>query len=129
MILHGMGSGPPAPSSGAAHDIFNWVPHVVLAIRHSVTITPLMQVLLALGYYATGSDCLVIGDTLGVSKDATTRVVHRVSKALCAMGLLGRGLVLFSTSEAKGVSTMLMSHINTELPICFFPTQYAAITF
>ena len=57
-----------------------------------------------------------------MSKDATTRVVYRVSKALCAMGLLGRGLVLFPTSDAKGVSTMLLSHINTELPSCFSHT-------
>ena len=70
-----------------------------------------MRVLLALGYFAIGSYCLVIGDTLGVSKDATTRVVHRVSKALCAMGVFGRGLVLFPTSDVKGYST-----INTELP-------------
>ena len=64
---------------------------------------PLMQVLLALEYYATGCYCLVIGDTFGVSKDATTRVENRVSKAVCVMGLLGRGLVLFPTSDAKGV--------------------------
>ena len=131
VILLGMGSGPPAPFSGAARGNVKGVrPYNVLATRHSMSLTPLMQVLLALGYYATGSDFLVIGDTPGVSKDATTRVVFRVSKALCAMGLLGRGLVSFSTSDAKGVSTyMLLSHINTELPICFSPTLYAAITF
>ena len=39
-------------------------------------------------------------------------MVYRVSKALCAMDLLGRGLVLFQTSDAKGVSTMLLSHIK-----------------
>ena len=33
-----------------------------------------------------GSYCLVIGDTLGVSKNAMSRVVHLVSKAFCAMG-------------------------------------------
>ena len=49
-----------------------------------------MQVLLAPMYYATGSYCLVIGDTLGVSEGASTRAVY--SKALCAIGLLGRGL-------------------------------------
>ena len=99
VILQGVGSGPPATTSGAAHGIVNWVrPHIVLATRQSMTLSSLMQVLLALGYYATGSFCLVIGDTLGVSKDARTRVVHRVSKALRAMGLFGRGLVLFPTS-------------------------------
>ena len=73
-----------------------------------------MQVLLALGYYATVSYCLMIAesDTLGVSKDATTGVVYHVSKALCAMRLLGRGLVLFPTPDAKGVYTMWLSHIK-----------------
>ena len=80
---------------------------------------PLMQYLLALGYYATGFYCLVIRDTFGVSKDATTRVENRVSKALCLMGLLGRGLVLFPTSDAKGVSTMLLSHIKYRITNIF----------
>ena len=56
--------------------------------------------MLALGYYATEAYFLVIGDTLGVSKDETTRAVYRVSKALCAMV---RGLLLFPTSDLKGV--------------------------
>ena len=63
VILQGMGSGPPAPSSGVALGIINWVrPHIVLVTM----VTPLMQVLLALVYYATGSYCLVIGDALGI---------------------------------------------------------------
>ena len=93
-----------------------------------MTLTPLMQVLLAPGYYATASYCLVIGDTLGVSKDATTRVENRVSKAFYAMRLLGRGLVLLPTSDAKGVSTMLLSHIKHRIIHMLFPTLYAAIT-
>ena len=80
-----------------------------------------MQVLLTLGYYATRSYCLVIGDSLVVSKDVTTRVVFRVSKALCAMGLLGRGLVLFPTSDAKGVSAMLLAHIKYQITHMIIP--------
>ena len=76
-----------------------------------------MQVLLALGYYVTGSYCLVIQ----LSKDVSSRAVYSVSKALCAMRLLGRGLVLFPMSDAKEVSTMLLSIINTDLPTCFSP--------
>ena len=34
----------------------------------------------------TNRYCLVIGDTFGVSKNVMSRVVHRVSKAFCAMG-------------------------------------------
>ena len=93
-----------------------------------MTLTPLMQVLLALRYYATGPYCLVIGDTLEVSKDAPTMVVYCVSKAFCAMGLLGRDLVLFPTSDAKGVSTMLLSHIKYRITHMLFPTLYAAVT-
>ena len=129
MILKEVGSGPSVSSSGAARGTSNWVrPHIVLATRQSMILTPLMQVLLALGCYATGSYCLVIGDTLGVSNDATTRVVYRVSKALCAMGLLGSGLVLFTMSDAKGVSTMLLSHIKYRITHMLCPTLYAAIT-
>ena len=36
----------PATSSGSARGIVNWVrPHIVLAKRHSMALTPLMQVL------------------------------------------------------------------------------------
>ena len=122
-----MRSRPPAPSSAAAHGFVNWFrPNIVLATRNSMTLTPLMQVLLALGYYATGSCCLVIGVTPGVSKDASTREVYRASKALCAMGVLGRGLVLFPTSDAKGVSTMLLPHIRYRITHMLFSKLYAA---
>ena len=83
---------------------------------------PIDASLLALWYNATESYCLVIGDTLGVSKYATTRVEYRVSKALSALGLLGRGLVLFPTSDAKGVSDMLLSHIKYRITHMLFPT-------
>ena len=63
----------------------------------------------------------------GVSMDATTGVVYRLSKALCAMGLLGRGLVLFPTSDAKGVSTMLLSHMKYRITHMLCHTLYAAI--
>ena len=77
--------------------IVNWIrPHTVSATRRSMALSPLIQVLLALRYYATGAYFSVIGDTLGVSKDATRMAVHRVSKALSAMG---RGLVSFPTGR------------------------------
>ena len=93
----GVGSGylcPPPPDPRMA----SLIGHIVSATRRSMALTPLMQ--LELGYYATGAYFLVIGDTLGLSKDATSRVENRVSKALCAMG---RGLVLFPTSDVNGV--------------------------
>ena len=45
----------PAPSSGSARGIVNWVrPHIVLAKRHSMTLTPLMQVLFGCGKQRQG---------------------------------------------------------------------------
>ena len=62
----------------------NWIrPQIISATRRSIALIPLMQVLLALEYNATGANFLVIGETLGYEKDVTTRVglLHRVSKA------------------------------------------------
>ena len=93
---------PKLQASGAARGIVNWVrPHIVLATRQHDTHS------IDASYVGSGALCnrvllfIVIGDTLGVSKDATTRVVYCESKALCAMGLLGRGLVIFPTSAAR----------------------------
>ena len=45
----------PAPSSGSAHDIVNLVhPHIVMAKNHSMTLTPLMQVLCGWGKQRQG---------------------------------------------------------------------------
>ena len=65
----------------------------------------------------------MIGDTLGVSKNAMSRVVHRVSKAFVQWDL-----VLFPTSDVKGVSTMLLAHIKYRITHMLCPTLYAAIT-
>ena len=54
------------------------------------------------------------------------RDVYSVSKALCAMGLLGRGLVFFPTN-GRGVSTMLLAHIKYRITHMLCPTLYAAI--
>ena len=55
VIFQGVGPDPPGPSSESARGIVNWVrPHIVLATRHSMTLTLLMY-----GYYATGSYCCV----------------------------------------------------------------------
>ena len=77
VIFQGTGVRTPATSSGSASGIVNWIRrHIVLAKRLSMTLTPLMQVLCGCGKH-----CLVIGDSIGVS-----RVVHRVLMAFCAMG-------------------------------------------
>ena len=73
MIFAGGGGG----GGGSAHYILIR-PHIVWATRRCMSLTPLMQVLLMLGYYATEAYFLIFGDTLGVSKDATTRAVYTV---------------------------------------------------
>ena len=76
----------PAPSSGSARGIVNWVrPHIVLAKRLSMTITQLMQVLCGCGKQRQGPIVECRRYALGI-KNAMSRVVHRVSKAFCAMG-------------------------------------------
>ena len=115
MILQGLGSGPPAPSSGAARDIVNWVrPHIVLVTRHSMTLTPLMRVLMALGYYATGSYCLMFGvPAWGIKGCHDLLGSAPCIKGVVCYGIIGkRPCVLFPTSDAKGVSTMLLSHLK-----------------
>ena len=61
-------------------------PLIRSATGRSMALPPLLQVLLTLRYYATGAYFSVVGATLGVSKDATTKAVHRVTKALCDVG-------------------------------------------
>ena len=83
VIFQGAGVRTPATSSGSARGIVNWVRrHIFLAKRLSMTITQLMQVLCGCGKQRQGP-----GDTTpwGI-KNAMSRVVHRVSKAFCAMG-------------------------------------------
>ena len=73
MIFQGLGSG---------RGIVNWVrPHIVLAKRHSMTLTPLMQVSCCWGKQRQGPAVYALG-----IKNAMSRVVHRVSKVFCAMG-------------------------------------------
>ena len=74
-------------SSATIMFIVNLVrPLIVSATGCSMALKPLLQVLLALRYYASGTYFSVVGDTLGVSKAATVKAVHRVTKALCEVG-------------------------------------------
>ena len=90
VIFQGAGVWTPAPSSGSARGIVNWVrPHIVFAKRLSMTLTLLMQVLCGCGKQRQDPTVnITISDgryALGI-KNAMSRVVHRVSKAFCAMG-------------------------------------------
>ena len=51
--------------------------------RRRDTLSAEMQVLVALRFYASGSFQNVLGDTVNVRKSTVSRMVHRVSAALC----------------------------------------------
>ena len=61
-------------------------PQIVSAVGCSMALKPPLQVLLALRYYASGAYFSVVGDTLSlsVSKAATVKAVHRVTKEKCS---------------------------------------------
>ena len=52
--------------------------------RRNHALPPLLQVLIALRFYASGSFLQVIGDTAGVEKSTVSRAVANVSNALIA---------------------------------------------
>ena len=55
VIFQGAGVPIPAPSSGSARGIVSWVrPHIDLAKRQNMTLTPLMQVLCSCGKQRQG---------------------------------------------------------------------------
>ena len=53
------------------------------ATRRSGALSTLLQILVALRFYATGSFQITIGDSLRLSKATVCRCVHAVSAALC----------------------------------------------
>ena len=54
------------------------------AYNRKGSLTPEMQVLVALRFYASGSFQNLVGDTVSVHKSTVSRTMHRVSAALCA---------------------------------------------
>ncbi|XP_052818869.1 putative nuclease HARBI1 [Mya arenaria] len=56
--------------------------HVRFATARSMAVSPLMQLLAALNFYATGAFWKTTGDSLKLSAATVHRCVHRVSKAL-----------------------------------------------
>ena len=54
------------------------------ASNNLTTISPLMKLMIALYYYANGSFQLVIGDSIGIHKSTTSRIIHQVSEAICS---------------------------------------------
>ena len=54
--------------------------------RRKGFLSPELQVLVALRFFASGSFQIVVGDTILTHKSTTSRTIHRVSQALCARG-------------------------------------------
>lgn len=65
---------------------------VGLAIKHGTernfAVPPLLQLLVALRFYATGCFQMVDGDLFGADKSAVCRIVSRVSKAIASLKAL-----------------------------------------
>ncbi|VDI26839.1 Hypothetical predicted protein [Mytilus galloprovincialis] len=56
---------------------------IVHETQRSYALTPEQQTFAAIRYYATGSFQTVVGDTMGISQPSMSRIVQRVSSALC----------------------------------------------
>ena len=61
----------------------NDIAGVIHTANNSTTISPLMKLLIALYLYANGSFQLVIEDSVGIHKSTTSRIIPRVSIAIC----------------------------------------------
>lgn len=56
-----------------------------IIVFRNCSLSPLLQLLLTLRFYATGSFLLVAGDIIHVSKATSCRVVKRVTRALASL--------------------------------------------
>ncbi|CAC5359119.1 HARBI1 [Mytilus coruscus] len=56
---------------------------IVYETQRSHALTPEQQTFAAIRYYATGSFQTVVGDIMGISQPSISRIVQRVSSALC----------------------------------------------
>ncbi|KAI4893509.1 hypothetical protein NFI96_003976 [Prochilodus magdalenae] len=64
-------------------DLIHFVhPHLVRATRHNYALSPAVQLLAALRFYASGSFYEVLGDGLGLSKASISRAVTAVTQVL-----------------------------------------------
>lgn len=82
-------------------------PQIASTTRRSMALSPLLQVLLALRFYATGAYFSLVGDSLGVSKCATNKAVFRVSQALRS---IARRFIYFP--RGRQASTVKASFYN-----------------
>lgn len=73
-------------SKESATFIFNKIKCTLISrIQRRDCISPILQLLIALRYYATGSFQAVVGDTANISKATVCRIIDRVSGAIAAL--------------------------------------------
>lgn len=72
-------------------------PHIVTATRRSMAVTPLLQLLVTLRFYATGAFWKETGDSVGLSAASVHRCVHKVSRAIVTS--LASTYIKFPTPE------------------------------
>eukprot|EP00745_Piridium_sociabile_P040213 TRINITY_DN76783_c0_g1_i1.p1 TRINITY_DN76783_c0_g1~~TRINITY_DN76783_c0_g1_i1.p1 ORF type:complete len:157 (+),score=10.77 TRINITY_DN76783_c0_g1_i1:254-724(+) len=64
-------------------DLTNLIEHDITLTNRKGTLTPLLQVLVTLRYYASSSFQDVCGELIGIDQSTVSRVVSRVTDALC----------------------------------------------
>ena len=81
--------------------------------RHGLT--PMVQLLIALRFYATGTFQLVVGDTFCIHKSTVCRVVQRVTAAIAALRAM---YVIFPASGPERRDLMNAFYTLSGLPGC-----------
>lgn len=74
---------------------------------------PILQLLIALRFYATGSFQLVVADLAGVHKSTVCRTVHRVSRAIAG---LRSQYVKFARTDEERMQTMREFYAISQFP-------------
>jgi len=83
------------------------------ASERNHALPPMLQLLLALRYYATGSFQIVISDLAGVHNATVCRAVHRVSRAIAGQR---SNYVKFPRSEEERMQTMREFYSIAQFP-------------
>ena len=79
-------------------------PFLLMATERSKAVSPTLQVLAALRYFATGAHMNLVGDSLGLSQATVSRCIRRVARAL--VNFTGR-FIKFPTTQAHINATKL----------------------
>ncbi|XP_051175595.1 putative nuclease HARBI1 [Leptopilina boulardi] len=97
------------------------VQNILQEIRHELehattrnhAISPMIQLLLSLRYYATGSFLMTVGDFSGVSKTSAFRIIHRVSAAIAR---LSRNIIKMPSTQQEITSAQIDFYSISHFP-------------